>query len=314
MSAKKSKNGDEFAGYSEFYLADEAYGEKEALEKLRAALSRFRGIDEGFLKHIGAEDAFRTEKSYIPVYRLKAQAEYVWRKAGNKKSASAQHRETRGVECIRVQAPEELKAGEWKTPQPLRVALPPSPVFADSSIPLKENERELKRTAEEYSPDKRASVSLEGVCLEVVFVPVLTCVCRYGDEEYTGVVNMQNGAVTARYPVSQRVEAEVEKLLSKVRTAKQCIAFAALFIFVFGALALVKLLRADGGVSVAAVAGLFALLSVPLCSFLKCLTYRREKLLKRAGDSGRASGAPLVLALTLLSWAACAFGISANAL
>ena len=33
MSAKKSKDGEEFSGYSEFYLADETYGEKEALEE-----------------------------------------------------------------------------------------------------------------------------------------------------------------------------------------------------------------------------------------------------------------------------------------
>lgn len=309
MSAKKSKDGEEFSGYSEFYLADETYGEKEALEKLRTALRRFKGIHAGFLNRIGEEDAFCVEKRYIPVYRLKAQAEYVWQKSGRKKSASAQHREKREVECIRLRAPEELNAGEWKTPRPLQSAELPAPFFADSAIPFKENERELKRTAEAYSPDKKASVSLNEVHLEVVLVPVLTCACRYGEEEYTGVVNMHNGAVTAEYPVSQRVETEVDKFLSKVRTAKQCIAFAALFLFVFAVLALVKLLREDGGVSVAAVAGLFALLTVPLCAFLKCLTYRREKLFQKAGDSGRASGAPFVLTITLLSWAACAFGI-----
>ena len=141
MSAKKSKDGEEFSGYSEFYLADETYGEKEALEKLRTALRRFKGIHAGFLNRIGEEDAFCVEKRYIPVYRLKAQAEYVWQKSGRKKSASAQHREKREVECIRLRAPEELNAGEWKTPRPLQSAELPAPFFADSAIPFKENER-----------------------------------------------------------------------------------------------------------------------------------------------------------------------------
>ena len=39
------------------------------------------------------------------------------------------------------------------------------------------------------------------------------------------------------------------------------------------------------------------------------LEYEKEKLLQKAGDSGRASGTPFVLTITLLSWAACAFGI-----
>ncbi len=312
-----------FAGYDSFFLAEEKYTQGAALQKLREELRAFKGIHSGFLKSLERDEAFCTDKYYIPVYRLSATAEYTWRSAARSAAATsekksrrqtyAEHREERKIECLRFRAPERLD------PKSRQDGLRPlaeenkksvfASLYPDSRLTLKENAKELKRTAADYSPDSGAQILLGDIKLEVIFVPVLRAVCKYEEEEYACFINLHNGACTLEYPVSARVEEEVEQALQKLSRAKLCIGFSALFILVFAVLSLIKFLRPEKAVAAATVAVLFALLLVPFPAFLKCLGYNREKMIKKAGGTGKASGVLTAAVLIVLSWLAAAVSL-----
>lgn len=74
-------------------------------------------------------------------------------------------------------------------------------------IPFKENERELRRTAADYSPDSAARIALDNQRYEVFFIPVLQATSHYEGKSYVSLINLNNGACVAAYPVSEKVTA-----------------------------------------------------------------------------------------------------------
>ena len=99
----KSEEKKVFRGYSDFFLAEELLTEEDARKELLETLRSFRGIDGRFLSSASEEAFFTFEKSYIPVYRLSGDAEYLWGGKG-----AAEHRERRPLECVRFRAPREI--------------------------------------------------------------------------------------------------------------------------------------------------------------------------------------------------------------
>lgn len=311
MAEKNLKNKKAFDGYSDFFLAKENYSEAEGAEKLRETLRSFKGIRSEFLEKAEEKDGLLLQRGYIPVYRLSAEAEYVWETGGSKSASPKEHREKRTLGCVLTQASAALKTDEWKDGGSFLSdgGERPAPIFEEYLVPYRESVRRLKREAADYSPDSTARTTLEDMRYEVIFVPVLKAVCAYGDREYEGFVNLHNGAVAAEYPVSRRIEEGVGKALKTIGTAKLNVLFAALFIAVFAVLSLVKKLRPESAVATAVVAGLFALLLVPAACFLRCIMYRRKDMEERAGSSGKISGALTAVLLAIASWTAAAFAL-----
>ena len=236
----KSEEKKVFRGYSDFFLAKELLTEEDARKELLETLRSFRGIDGRFLSSASEESFFTFEKSYIPVYRLSGDAEYLWGGKG-----AVEHRERRPLECVRFRAPKEIEAGEWnkEAVSPVKEAEIPEAIFSDGTIPFKENERELRRTAADYSPDSAARIALDNRRYEVFFIPVLQATSHYEGKSYVSLINLNNGACVAAYPVSEKVTAGIGRAKAALKTSELCIAFAALFILTFGIFSLSEALK-----------------------------------------------------------------------
>lgn len=308
----KSEEKKVFRGYSDFFLAEELLTEEDARKELLETLRSFRGIDGRFLSSASEEAFFTFEKSYIPVYRLSGDAEYLWGGKG-----AVEHRERRPLECVRFRAPKEIKAGEWnkEAVSPVKEAEIPSPIFSDGMIPFKENERELRRTAADYSPDSAARIALDNRRYEVFFIPVLQATSHYEGKSYVSLINLNNGACVAAYPVSEKVTAGIDRAKAALKTSELCIAFAALFILTFGIFSLSEALKTGSSVPWAAVAAIFALELLPAFCFFRCSARKKADLERRAGENGKSPGIFFAVAFGVLSWigalfAAVVFGLA----
>lgn len=283
----KSEEKKVFRGYSDFFLAKELLTEEDARKELLETLRSFRGIDGRFLSSASEESFFTFEKSYIPVYRLSGDAEYLWGGKG-----AVEHRERRPLECVRFRAPKEIEAGEWnkEAVSPVKEAEIPEAIFSDGTIPFKENERELRRTAADYSPDSAARIALDNRRYEVFFIPVLQATSHYEGKSYVSLINLNNGACVAAYPVSEKVTAGIGRAKAALKTSELCIAFAALFILTFGIFSLSEALKTGSSVPWAAVAAIFALELLPAFCFFRCSARKKADLERRAGENGKSPG------------------------
>lgn len=150
---------------------------------------------------------------------------------------------------------------------------------------------------------------------EVFFIPVLQATSHYEGKSYVSLINLNNGACVAAYPVSEKVTAGIDRAKAALKTSELCIAFAALFILTFGIFSLSEALKTGSSVPWAAVAAIFALELLPAFCFFRCSARKKADLERRAGENGKSPGIFFAVAFGVLSWigalfAAVVFGLA----
>jgi hypothetical protein len=140
--------------------------------------------------------------------------------------------------------------------------------------------------AAKLTPDKKAKIKFVEERYDVVFVPVLVVSCTYNDRKYVSRINLDNGKCTASYPISGKLSDGVEKNMRTVSTAKLCSFFAFFYTLTLGALALVGKIREVSAVKVPMLVILFGLSIVPVLSMIRLGAYKKEKMIRKAKETG----------------------------
>ena len=68
--------------FAEYKQVKEVYVETQALNLLRRKIFQYKEIDAKFLKKVEEENAFKMERTYIPVVRATANVRYLWKTKG----------------------------------------------------------------------------------------------------------------------------------------------------------------------------------------------------------------------------------------
>ncbi len=280
--------------------------------------TRFFNLDEEFMKRVQGKTAFVSTKLYAPVYRMKAKANYYWKK-GNK-AAVEEYCLSSEVDSVATQAPDYLKPTELvgQSYSKLEAPMADEKLLLGKKISLKECVKLLKGKAEAVAPDKKAEIILTEEQYELAYVPVLKAEITYDGKTYTQWVNLVNGECQAEYAVSPAAVAAAEKTMQKLGQRKRMIFGCFLYSLTFTVLnilfwqlsPLVEGVVGKGleGTTVTLILG--GVSALILAMWFTCFAYKKQKLVDRAVKKGKAPSAKGAALFALLSLVAAAVSVA----
>ncbi|MBQ8375265.1 MAG: hypothetical protein IJX98_06830 [Clostridia bacterium] len=296
-------------------LLEGRFSQDEAIAAIRAKLQTYRCLDDGFLKKVEEKDAFEIKKSYLPIYRLKATAEYLW-KTGSKETA-VDHTENKPVSVILHGAEAFWNAAEIGDCKGTKLEKPKAEadLYPCKKFAFKDCQKVLRQKAEQLAPQKKAKLNFVDEEYEVLYVPVIVATCEYGGKKYAMHFNTVNGACKVEYAVSQKTVAVADKTMARVAKNKRNIFGFFAYALTFAVLAFVKW-STDFGASTATDGGLKALImAIVLCGvsllvlffWSLCFIYKKQNLIDKAVKKGRVAKASLS---GFLSFVSCLFALA----
>lgn len=280
--------------------------------------TRFFNLDEEFMKRVQGKTAFVSTKLYAPVYRMKAKANYYWKKGS--KSAVEEYCLSSEVDSITTQTPDYLKAAELagQSYSKLEAPMADEKLLLGKKINLKECMKLLKGKAESVAPDKKAEIILTEEQYELAYVPVLKAEITYEGKTYTQWVNLVNGECEAEYAVSPAAVAAAEKTMQKLGQRKRMIFSCFLYSLTFTVLnilfwqlsPLVEGVVGKGleGTTITLILG--GISALILVMWFACFAYKKQKLVDRAVKKGKAPSAKGAALFALLSLVAAAASVA----
>ena len=280
--------------------------------------TRFFNLDEEFMKRVQGKTAFVSTKLYAPVYRMKAKANYYWKKGS--KAAVEEYCLSSEVDSITTQTPDYLKAAELagQSYSKLEAPMADEKLLLGKKISLKECVKLLKGKAESVAPDKKAEIILTEEQYELAYVPVLKAEITYEGKTYTQWVNLVNGECEAEYAVSPTAVAAAEKTMQKLGQRKRMIFSCFLYSLTFTVLnilfwqlsPLVEGVVGKGleGTTITLILG--GISALILVMWFACFAYKKQKLVDRAVKKGKAPSAKGAALFALLSLVAAAASVA----
>ena len=280
--------------------------------------TRFFNLDEEFMKRVQGKTAFVSTKLYAPVYRMKAKANYYWKKGS--KAAVEEYCLSSEVDSITTQTPDCLKAAELagQSYSKLEAPMADEKLLLGKKISLKECVKLLKGKAESVAPDKKAEIVLTEEQYELAYVPVLKAEITYEGKTYTQWVNLVNGECEAEYAVSPAAVAAAEKTMQKLGQRKRMIFSCFLYSLTFTVLnilfwqlsPLVEGVVGKGleGTTITLILG--GISALILVMWFACFAYKKQKLVDRAVKKGKAPSARGAALFALLSLVAAAASVA----
>ena len=280
--------------------------------------TRFFNLDEEFMKRVQGKTAFVSTKLYAPVYRMKAKANYYWKKGS--KAAVEEYCLSSEVDSITTQTPDYLKAAELagQSYSKLEAPMADEKLLLGKKISLKECVKLLKGKAESVAPDKKAEIVLTEEQYELAYVPVLKAEITYEGKTYTQWVNLVNGECEAEYAVSPAAVAAAEKTMQKLGQRKRMIFSCFLYSLTFTVLnilfwqlsPLVEGVVGKGleGTTITLILG--GISALILVMWFACFAYKKQKLVDRAVKKGKAPSARGAALFALLSLVAAAASVA----
>lgn len=280
--------------------------------------TRFFNLDEEFMKRVQGKTAFVSTKLYAPVYRMKAKANYYWKKGS--KAAVEEYCLSSEVDSVATQAPDYLKPTELvgQSYSKLEAPMADEKLLLGKKISLKECVKLLKGKAESVAPDKKAEMILTEEQYELAYVPVLKAEITYEGKTYTQWVNLVNGECQAEYAVSPAAVAAAEKTMQKLGQRKRMIFGCFLYSLTFTVLnilfwqlsPLVEGVVGKGleGTTVTLILG--GISALILVMWFTCFAYKKQKLVDRAVKRGKAPSAKGAALFALLSLVAAAASVA----
>ena len=300
LSKKKAKITD----FTALLRVDAKYSTAEALDLLINTLkTKYRYLDEAFLGLAEGKAAFRTETLFAPVYRMKAQANFYWKKG--KGAAALEHSSQVSVSEISSPAPAYLNATDFAAQSALgtETKIEEDRLTSGKKPSVKDCVKTLKEKAAQAAPDKKADCVFSGESYELLYVPVLKAELTFGEKVYTQWVNLVNGVCKTEYAVAEVAVLAAEKTMVKVAKRKRSIFSCLLYMLTFLVLNILHwqigkgkgLVGAISGSALTLILGGIALLGV--LALGGCFAYNKQKLIDRAVTKGKLASAKTAAAL-----------------
>ena len=296
LSARTAKN------FTAYLLPEVVYGDEAALDVLRQQLRAYKEIHPGFLAKTEEKDAFVCKREYLPVYRQSAVVDYSW--TLKNKGAATDHTERREVSCRQHSAPAFFRADSF--PADVKTIALASPKQAEELYPCKHKTfsacvTALKNEAKAYAPQKSAKMQLYNRAYEIFYVPVLKATCTFDGKEYVAYVNLLNGECDAQYLVSDKLIKKSDKVMAGVRTCRRLIIFTLLYALTFAGLGwYYAYVTATMKPLMVQLICMSAATALPLICYLFCFSYKRNKFILQAVQTGKLPRAILPRVFALL--------------
>ena len=313
------KDKAKIADFTAYTMISAKYSVEEGLGLIVNYLrTRFFNLDEEFMKRVQGKTAFVSAKLYAPVYRMKAKANYYWKKGS--KAAVEEYCLSSEVDSVATQAPDYLKPTELvgQSYSKLEAPMADEKLLLGKKISLKECVKLLKGKAESVAPDKKAEIILTEEQYELAYVPVLKAEITYDGKTYTQWVNLVNGECQAEYAVSPAAVAAAEKTMQKLGQRKRIIFGCFLYSLTFTVLnilfwqlsPLVEGVVGKGleGTTVTLILG--GVSALILAMWFTCFAYKKQKLVDRAVKKGKAPSAKGAALFALLSLVAAVASVA----
>lgn len=294
--------------FTAYKVLNGGYSDEQALNLLRKKIFGYKEIHERFLKKVEGADSFRTEKKYVPVYCGGADVQYVW--TTNTNGEEVEHKEIRKVERAFSGARAELKANEFSKNDlvTLTAAKKKEELVDDKKYGFGKVKKEFNTAVKNALPEKGVKWAKRGEAYEVVYVPVMKCICMLDGEEYVGYVNLHNGECYSEYKVSEKLDKAAEKAVVSARMARQSLISNTVFTGVLCILTLLKGLYPDWDFSALTVDTTWVslvLLGLAVLPALCCagtFGYKKKTMIAKSVESGKLPSAMLARVLTLCGW------------
>ena len=300
---EKKEKVTEFSAYKQLR---EMYGESQALNLLRRKILQYKEIDSKFLRKIEEQNAFRVEKVYVPVVRATANVRYAWKTKGEGEEFS--HSEIKKTEKLFSDVG-ELDVlnyhADYVLPDKERNV---ETLYKKQEYPIKKAIKHFTRAIHNASPNNHAKVDSRGDSYELIYIPVIKAICNYNGEDYTGYVNLVNGACVSEYKISERLENAVNKVLDKSHTARISLISSLLFVLTLCGLALVRALAPNWNAwnfnFTGGVLGLAAIALVPILGIGYTYSYKSKQMKLKAVTTGKMPSAKGAKIAVVLGWLA----------
>ncbi len=292
-----------FAGYKQ---VKEVYVETQALNLLRRKIFQYKEIDAKFLKKIEEENAFKMERTYIPVVRATANVRYLWKTKGEGEVLT--HSEIKKTDRLFSNAG-ELDALNYSAENVIAdKERPIEKLYKEEDYTFKKATKNFKKAVKSARPAKNAKTETRGAQYELIYVPVLKATCRYEGEDYVGYVNLVNGACVSDYKISERLQTAVDKTLAKTRAARGNLVSSLLFVLTLCGLAVIKAMYPEFNswnfnIGWSAI-GLLAIAIVPVLGIAFTMTYKSKRMKEKTVKTGSlptANGARIAMVIGWLA-------------
>lgn len=293
--------------FAEYKQVKEVYVETQALNLLRRKIFQYKEIDAKFLKKVEEENAFKMERTYIPVVRATANVRYLWKTKGEGEVLT--HSEIKKTDRLFSNAG-ELDALNYSAANVIAdKEKPAEKLYKEEEYTFKKATKNFKKAVKSARPAKNAKTETRGAQYEIIYVPVLKATCRYEGEDYVGYVNLVNGACVSDYKISERLQTAVDKTLAKTRAARGNLVSSLLFVLTLCGLAVIKAMYPEFNswnfnIGWSAI-GLLAIAIVPVLGIAFTMTYKSKRMKEKTVKTGSlptANGARIAM---VIGWLAC---------
>lgn len=293
--------------YAAYKQVKEVYVETQALNLLRRKIFQYKEIDAKFLKKVEEENAFKMERTYIPVVRATANVRYLWKTKGEGEVLT--HSEIKKTDRLFSNAG-ELDALNYSAENVIAdKERPIEKLYKQEAYTFKKATKNFKKAVKSARPAKNAKTETRGAQYEIIYVPVLKATCRYEGEDYVGYVNLVNGACVSDYKISERLQTAVDKTLAKTRAVRGNLISSLLFVLTLCGLAVIKAMYPEFNswnfnIGWSAI-GLLAIATVPLLGIAFTMTYKSKRMKEKTVKTGSmptANGAKIAM---VIGWLAC---------
>lgn len=293
--------------YAAYKQVKEVYVETQALNLLRRKIFQYKEIDAKFLKKVEEANAFKMERTYIPVVRATANVRYLWKTNGDGEVLT--HSEIKKTDRLFSNAG-ELDALNYSADNVVAdKERPIEKLYKGEAYTFKKATKNFKKAVKSARPAKNAKTETRGAQYEIIYVPVLKATCRYEGEDYVGYVNLVNGACVSDYKISERLQTAVDKTLAKTRAVRGNLISSLLFVLTLCGLAVIKAMYPEFNswnfnIGWSAI-GLLAIAIVPILGIAFTMSYKSKRMKEktvRTGSLPTANGAKIAM---VIGWLAC---------
>ncbi len=278
---KKSK------AFNNFFCAVEVYDQESALDILRGKIRGYKQISERFLKWIEEPNFARISKVFVPVYRSSARVGYVWTTSGG--GEPVVHFEERNTQKTSCFADGELHCMWNGAESGIEIVQKKesSDLLDGCARPFKKIKKAFLAQVKKEMPVAKAKREISDEKHDVIYIPLLKVVFSFEGVEYVGHVNLINGACQSEYCVTEKLANVAEREMGRVRSIRQALGFATLFLWVFSFLSFYSARNATTHDSYLLGIELAALSLLPFLFLGRCFTYNKKKMIVKAVKTGR---------------------------
>lgn len=218
------------------------YTDEQARNMLRKKIAQCKEVHLRFLQKIAEENAFKTEKLFVPVHCGKADVRYFWKTKAN--GVETEHEEIctkerrfsgakEDLDVTNFQLDKSWQAGEKKTTE----------LVENGGYDFKKTFRNFNACLKSMVPAKGAHIEKRDESYTLVYVPVMKTICTLDGEQYVGYVNLYNGACYSSYKVSDALEKAASKATLSAGYARRSLCGTFVFSLTFCLLTLLSALK-----------------------------------------------------------------------